>query len=141
MIDAAMAGGRFTLLEITLAHREIVAPLHRHSREDEFNVVLAGRIGAMLGDEVVIGEPGDLIFKPRDQWHTYWNAGDEPARVLELISPSGFERFFGEFAQHAEPPSPEVSIAIGARYGLEFDFESAPRLMQEHGVVFGGHPA
>jgi hypothetical protein len=53
-------------------------------------------VGALLGDEVLIGSPGDLIFKPRHQWHTFWNAGDEPARILEIISPAGFEQFFSE---------------------------------------------
>jgi quercetin dioxygenase-like cupin family protein len=47
-------------------------------------------VGALLGDEVVIGGPGDLIFKPRNQWHTFWNASDQPARLLEIISPAGF---------------------------------------------------
>jgi quercetin dioxygenase-like cupin family protein len=45
---------------------------------------------------VLIARRGDLIIKPRNQWHTFWNAGDEPARILEIISPAGFERFFGE---------------------------------------------
>jgi len=47
----------------------------------------------------VIGGPGDLIFKPRNQWHTFWNAGDQPARLLEIISPAGFERFFAELVE------------------------------------------
>ena len=139
LIDAASTGGRFTMLEVTLEPRQIVAPLHRHSREDEYNVVLVGRIGAMLGEEVVFGEPGDVIFKPRNQWHTFWNASDEPARVLEIISPSGFELFFAEFTEDTAPPSPDDAIEIEARYGLEFDFGSAPGLMQEHDVRFGGH--
>jgi len=50
----------------------------------------------LLGDEVVYGHTGDLIFKPRGQWHAFWNAGDEPARILEIISPVGFERYFEE---------------------------------------------
>ena len=54
--------------------------------------MLEGRVGALLGDEVAEGGPGDLIFKPRNQWHTFWNAGDTPARMLEIISPAGFER-------------------------------------------------
>ena len=59
--------------------RALAAPLHRHMREDEYSFVLEGRMGALLGDEVVEAGPGDLVFKPRDQWHTFWNAGDEPA--------------------------------------------------------------
>jgi hypothetical protein len=45
---------------------------------------------------VVVGNPGDLIVNPREQWHTFWNAGDAPARVLEIISPAGFEDYFRE---------------------------------------------
>jgi oxalate decarboxylase/phosphoglucose isomerase-like protein (cupin superfamily) len=47
-----------------------------------------GRVGALWGDDVLIAQPGDLVFKPRNQWHTFWNAGDEPARILEIISPA-----------------------------------------------------
>ena len=63
------------------------APLHMHTREDEYSYVLEGRMGALLGDDVVYAEPGDFVFKPRDQWHTFWNAGDEPCRILEIIAP------------------------------------------------------
>ena len=76
--------------------RALAAPLHRHTREDEYSYVLEGRMGALLGDDVVEAGPGDLVFKPRDQWHTFWNAGDEPCRILEIIAPAGFEGFFEE---------------------------------------------
>ena len=45
---------------------------------------------------MLVSGPGDLIFKPRNQWHTFWNADDEPARILEIISPAGFEKHFAE---------------------------------------------
>ena len=65
------------------------------TREDEHSHVLVGRVGALLGDDVLVSGPGDLIFKPRNQWHTFWNADDEPARILEIrISPAGFEKYF-----------------------------------------------
>ncbi len=94
--------------------RRLAAPLHRHTREDEYSFVLEGRLGALLGDDVVYGEPGDLVFKPRDQWHTFWNAGDEPARILEIIAPAGFEQFFAKLSEAggaAEPPDPEALLA------------------------------
>jgi hypothetical protein len=116
--------------------------MHRHSREDEYSYVLEGRIGADLGGQVLYGEPGDLIYKPRGQWHTFWNAGDEPARILEIISPAGFERFFEALVDHPQdgPPDPAALAALGAEYGLEFDFESVPRLVQEHRLAFPGAP-
>src|SRR5438270_4190293 len=121
MVDGDEAGGGFALVEHPMPPHALAAPLHRHSREDEYSYVLEGRVGALLGDEVVYGEPGDLIFKPRGQWHTFWNAGDEPARILEIISPAGFERFFAELtdpSQAAGPPDPAMMAAGAARYGV-----------------------
>ena len=114
--------------------------LHRHSREDEYSFVLEGRVGALLGDEVVHGEVGDLIFKPRGQWHTFWNDGSQHARILELISPAGFERYFEEVVELLRQPGPPRRGAlsgIAARYGLEFDRESIPRLTQQYDLHFG----
>ena len=79
---------------LPLSPRALAAPVHRHLREDEYGFVLEGRVGALLGDDMVVGGQRDLIFKPRNQWHTFWNAGDKPARLLEIISPAGFEQFF-----------------------------------------------
>ena len=81
-----------------MSPRALAAPLHQHNREDEYSYVLEGKMGALLGDEVLVAEAGDLVFKPRDQWHTFWNAGDEPCRILEIIAPAGFERFFEELS-------------------------------------------
>ena len=53
-------------------------------------------MGALLGDDVAYAEAGDLVHKPRNQWHTFWNAGDEACRILEIIAPGGFENFFDE---------------------------------------------
>src|SRR5207247_1701607 len=121
MIDNADSGGGFSLVEHPMPPRMLAAPLHRHSREDEYSYVLEGKVGALLGDEVLLGEPGDLIFKPRNQWHTFWNAGDTPARMLEIISPAGFEGFFDELVdmpRDAGPPDPQAMEELSRRYGL-----------------------
>jgi mannose-6-phosphate isomerase-like protein (cupin superfamily) len=132
-------GGGFSLVEHPMPPRRLAAPLHKHSREDEYSFVLEGRMGALLGDDVVYAERGDLAFKPRDQWHTFWNAGDEPCRILEIISPGGFEHFFDELGEITARPDPDPAQLeeLGARYGLDFDPESVPRLCAEHGLT---HP-
>lgn len=56
MIDRSDSGGGFSLVEHPIPPRALGAPLHRHSREDEYSYVLEGRVGALLGDEVVTGE-------------------------------------------------------------------------------------
>jgi mannose-6-phosphate isomerase-like protein (cupin superfamily) len=140
MIDGSEAGERLSLVEHPMSPRALAAPLHRHTREDEYSYVLQGRMGALLGDDVVEAGPGDLVFKPRNQWHTFWNAGDEPCRILEIIAPGGFEKFFDELvdASLSGAPEPEWLAALGARYGLEFDFASIPGLCERFGVTFGG---
>ena len=144
MIWGAETGGAFSLVEHPIPPRTLVAPLHLHTREDEYSYVLEGRMGAQLGDDVVYAEPGDLVFKPRNQWHTFWNAGDTTCRLLEIISPPGFEHFFNELGEQMAAAK-AVSIAevtdladLGARYGLYFQPESIARLCQEHGLVFPG---
>jgi hypothetical protein len=114
--------------------RTLAAPLHRHSGEDEYSYVLEGRMGALLGDAVVHAEAGTLVFKPRHQWHTFWNAGDVPCRILEIISPGGFEHLFEEAAEPREITPGETPLDV--RYGIEFDLESVVRLCEVHGLVF-----
>ena len=140
MIDGEDTESQFALVEHPLAPRALAAPLHRHTNEDEYSYVIEGRMGAQLGEEVVFAEPGDLVFKPRGQWHTFWNAGDEPARLLELISPPGFENYFREMGELVAdgPPDPERRAAIAAKYELEVDPESVAGLVEGHGLRFGG---
>src|SRR3954469_15894852 len=88
MIDGHEAAERVSVVEHPMSPRALAAPLHRHNREDEYSYVVKGRVGTLLGDDVLVGGPGDLIFKPRNQWHTFWNAGDEPASLIEIISPA-----------------------------------------------------
>ena len=133
------ADGRFSLVEHPLKPHALAAPLHRHEREDEYSFVLRGRVGAKLGDEVVYGEPGDLILKPRGQWHTFWNAGDDEASLLEIISPAGFEDYFRGLVEvlAGGGPHPNKIGPLAARYGLELDRSTIPALCEEFGLRFG----
>jgi quercetin dioxygenase-like cupin family protein len=142
MIHGDDAGERFSLVEHPMSAHALAAPLHRHTREDEYSYITEGRVGALLGDEVVIGGPGDLIFKPRNQWHTFWNAGDEPARLLEIISPAGFERFFAELVDlgGVTQADPQTLAELCGRYELEMNPDSVPELTQRFDLRFPGEP-
>ena len=142
MLDGAEAGERFSLVEHPMSPYALAAPLHRHAREDEYSFVIEGSVGALLGEEVVVGEPGDLIFKPRNQWHTFWNAGPAPARILEIISPAGFERYFEELVDlgGVNGVDPRTLMGLCSRYELEMDPESVPGLVERFGLRFPGEP-
>jgi mannose-6-phosphate isomerase-like protein (cupin superfamily) len=142
MIDGGDVDERFSLIEHPMAPRALAAPLHRHTREDEYSWVIEGRVGALLGDEVLIGGPGELIFKPRGQWHMFWNAGDQPARILEIISPAGFEQFFAELIDlgGVTQASPGVFAELCQRYQLEMDPDSVPELLDRFDLRFPAEP-
>ena len=139
MVDGNESGGGFSLVEHPLSARALGAPLHRHAREDEYSYVLEGRVGALLGDHVLEAGPGSLIFKPRHQWHTFWNAGDTPARILEVISPAGFERYFVELVAlgGSRVASPQALKSLAERYSLEVDPQSIPTLLERFHLRIG----
>jgi quercetin dioxygenase-like cupin family protein len=139
MIDGDGTGGRFSLVEHPLPPRALGAPVHTHRNEDEYSFVLEGRIGVQLGEEVLEAGPGDLVFKPRGIPHAFWNAGDEPARLLEIISPAGFENYFREVAPvltATERDEAALGEVVG-RYQLDIDFDTIPELAKRHGLKLG----
>ena len=91
-----------------------------------------------VGDETFSAGPGQLVAKPRGIWHAFWNATDEPARVLELIVPGGFENYFAELGELIPPalPAPDLEglAQLQERYRVEMDFASIERLSREHGL-------
>ena len=144
VMDGGDAGGRFGLIEHPIIPRGLASPMHLHTREDEYSFILEGRWGFALGEDIVYGEPGDLVYKPRNVWHSFWNASDEPARLLEIVSPSGFEHYFVElselFATHGAE-RPDLFVELNAKYGLEMDFDSVDGLVAAHGLVSAAEPA
>lgn len=136
MIWSKETGGQFSLDEHPIPPQTLAAPLHRHHNEDEYSYVLEGRLGAKLGDDVVYADAGDLVFKPRNQWHTFWNPGDTLCRMLEIIAPGGFEGMFDELGKMTGPPSLDDVRVLNHKYGIDEDFESIGRLCQEFGLAF-----
>jgi mannose-6-phosphate isomerase-like protein (cupin superfamily) len=136
LIESRDSGGLVALVEHVLAPRVLAAPVHRHSREDEYSVVLEGRLGVFQGGEEVIATPGDIVFKPRGHWHTFWNAGDGQLRLLELIVPGGLEAAFRRLAEPGGEYDPETLPALAAEYGAEVDFDATMPLVERHGLLF-----
>lgn len=81
---------------------ESVAPndtgFHVHANEDEAFYVLDGTHEFRRGDTTIELGPGGFVFFPRRVPHAHRRVGDNPGRLLILISPAGFENFFVELA-------------------------------------------
>ena len=135
-------GGQFAMVEHPLPPRTLVQP-HLHHNEDEYSYVLEGEVAFQLGEEVIYGTPGMLIVKPRGIWHAFWNQSAAPARILEIIAPGGFERFFEEVAElfaDGRLPGTEPRLLVAQKYNLEFDRSRIPELVQKYHLKFPGVP-
>ncbi|WP_091409145.1 cupin domain-containing protein [Friedmanniella luteola] len=115
-------GGAVSIVEHPFPVGALVRP-HLHTREDEYSIVTEGEIGFRSGDREAVLGAGGYITKPRDELHAMWNAGAVPARMIEVISPAGFENFFHELSELLLSVSqPEVSeiAELAGQYGLQF---------------------
>ena len=127
----------FSLVEHPIAPRTLAAPMHAHTHEDEYTYVLEGEVGIQIGDEVRYAGPGEFVEKPRGIAHAFWNRTDEPARVLEVIAPGGFEQYFADLAPILGADGPPDFAAMGqvqARYELTMDVDSIGPLMERFGL-------
>ncbi len=120
-IDGEDTGGALSIVEHPFEVGALVPP-HIHTLEDEISIVLDGEIGYRSNDQEVVLGAGGYIVKPRGEVHTMWNAGSTRARMIEVITPAGFERFFCEFADITDSrlPEPEEVAELAARYELPF---------------------
>lgn len=135
---ASETDGRVALLGVTIPPRTLVKP-HQHTREDEFTLVLDGTIGVRIGDQTVDAVPaGSYLVKPRDVPHALWNVGDAPVRILEIVSPGGFESYFEELAPVLREHGPEWTqrfYEIQQRYGLVVLDDWSDELQARYGIT------
>lgn len=119
-LAGATTGGNVCVVVHPLEPLALGAPRHTHRHEDEVSYVLEGHVMIEVGGEVYRAGPGDLVYKPNGVPHAFWNPGEQPARVLEIIAPGRFEAYFAELGQvfRAGPPDPRRMAALAERYGV-----------------------
>lgn len=123
-----------------LAPRTLGSPVHTHQHEDEYSLILEGEVGVQVGDETFVARAGDFVRKPRGVPHAFWNPTDEPARLLDVIAPGGFEGYFaglGELFRAGPIPDMDALGKLASEYGLDVDPLSVPRLAQAHQLRLG----
>ena len=119
LIGGEETHGNFALVEYLIGARALAAPMHTHEREDEHTYVLEGEIGVQIGEEVLVAQPGDLVFKPREFRTPSGTRQMSRHGRWKIISPAGFERYFAELAPLLPPASrgPLDEEAVGAVRG------------------------
>ena len=129
--------GSFALVEHPIEPHTLGAPPHLHHNEDEYSYILEGEVTVLVGERVIQAGPGTLVAKPRGIMHTFWNTGAEPAKILEIIAPGGFEHYFEEVvglaAAGVMPNDPRWQL-VGQKYHLEFDPSRIPELLRTYNL-------
>lgn len=97
-------------------------PRHIHHKEDETFYILQGEVLFWVDGETFTKGPGDVAFVPRGKEHTFHVVGTEPARLLTMVTPGGFEGFFPKMARggYRIPDDMPVVAEIAGSYNLEF---------------------
>ncbi|MFI5259381.1 MAG: cupin domain-containing protein [Candidatus Limnocylindrales bacterium] len=136
--------GSISVVEHVFSPGTLVPP-HRHTLEDEISYVVMGELGFRSNGNEVTLAAGGYIVKPRGELHSMWNAGSTPARMIEIISPAGFEKYFVQLAEAVAAagglPDPSTMGAIAGRFGLSFDLGEVPDLVARYGLISpGGGP-
>jgi quercetin dioxygenase-like cupin family protein len=130
--------GSVSIVEHLFSPGALVPP-HRHTREEEVSYVVSGEIGSRSNGKEVTLAAGGYIVKPRGELHTMWNAGSTPARMIEIISPAGFEKYFLELAGAVAAarglPDEATMGSLAGRYGLSFDLAEVPDLVARYGLT------
>jgi mannose-6-phosphate isomerase-like protein (cupin superfamily) len=112
--------GRLTVLEGRMGAREPGPVPHVHEGHDETFVLLEGRLRFRIGDGFHTAVAGETMFASRRLAHGFGNPFDEPARYVAILTPSGYEDYFAEVAEHAAStgamPTPAVTRELMARH-------------------------
>lgn len=115
--------GRITLIEHTVAPSTMAGPPHVHHAEDELTLLLEGELTVLVGERLSTISPGQSVWKPRDVAHAFWNAGDRPARLLEIVAPAGLEQYFAALSElftGGRMPDLRALAPLAANHRLEF---------------------
>jgi quercetin dioxygenase-like cupin family protein len=109
--------GAMAVIEETLVPKAFITP-HVH-QNDVWVYVLSGEIGVLVGEELAHAAAGEWALKPRNIQHAMWNSASQPARIIEVLTPGGSERWFEEIAAIANGDSDSFDQAC-KRHGIEF---------------------
>lgn len=141
-VSADSTASRVAIVENIVPPGQLGAPPHKHTREDEISFVVEGELTVEQDGQTITAGPGAYVIKPRQIMHTFWNAGTEPVRFVEIIAPGDLEPYFDELdalfkSGQVTPEDPSAVISLANRYGVEMDFSRVPEIMDKYGVRLG----
>ena len=119
---AADSGGTLSAYEAIVPAATAGPPLHLHRTWDEAFYVLDGEMTFLIDGREHLAPAGSFVFVPRGILHTFWNAGNAPAKQLTIFTPAGIEAYFAAVTQVLTDDGEET-------------LEAAAALMAQHDMI------
>lgn len=115
--------GRFCLMEHVTMPPGLASPYHTHHNEDEAFYVLDGHVRFVCGGEWLNAGPGTWVYGPREIPHGFKVIGPQPARMLLMCAPAGFEKFVLQLCApvDAAPAPPDMAKLMAAAATFNID--------------------
>ena len=128
MVTGEQTGGAYAVTEAMAAPGFGAAP-HIHRREAEGVYVIEGELRFTVDERHIEGPAGTFLHIPKGSTHAWTNVGTEPAKLLTLYTPAGFEKLFEALGEpitdpQTAPPKPLDFARLreaGHAYGLEIE--------------------
>lgn len=109
-LAAGESGGLSSAIEITHP-RGGGPPLHVHHRHDELLYVLEGEYRIQIGDTIAAAPAGTVAYARRGTPHAYAGCGNQPGRLLVVVTPGGLEEYMQELDQLVSEGASEDAVA------------------------------
>lgn len=118
-VGATDTGGAYTLMEDNLK-ATFALGLHRHDTHAETFYFLEGVVDFYLDGEWIAAGPGTTIHVPPGIPHACKVANNQPAKMLMIFQPSGFDGFLSELSTMSEADFADETrmAALNAKYDI-----------------------
>lgn len=127
-VGAAATRGAYSLWESVTLPDEGPAPHIHHGHEEAF-YILGGELTMLLAERTIVAGVGSFVVVPRGAVHAFRNHGQEPARLLTIMSPP-MDRFRIALTEHLLMLPDDRPRAVRS-----LDPALVATLQQQHGVV------
>ena len=121
----------YALLEWESPPMAASPPVHIHHRTEEGFYVLSGVYRFLVDGSEIDGRSGTHVLVRPGVAHTFWNAGDVPARCLIILAPSDFAPYFRDLSDSlAGAESEENAMNVRRKLSARYDIEVVGRPIQ-----------
>lgn len=97
---------------------ETFVPPHMHPKQDEYILVLDGRIDLLLNGEKDCASKGDIVRLPRGIPHAFFNNSGDPVTALFWAAPAG--KLLGLYRRIHNMSNPAEIVQVAREYDVIF---------------------